>query len=373
MTPPTISYLSKIYFMNGAIGLLPDLLNDLTISRPLIVTDTGVLEAGHVDRLHLQRSMVFDRVLANPTEANANDAVNVFRGEKCDGIVALGGGSSIDCAKAVALLVTHPPPLEQYAFLDGGFDRIGPEQPPVVAIPTTAGTGAEVGRAALINLASGTKKALLSPHLIPNAVICDPQLTLSLPAVLTAATGMDAVAHCVESYCSPTLNPIADAIALDALARACEHIEAAVQQGSDLSARSEMMMAALAAGMTFQKGLGAVHSLSHALGTLQEKRPHHGTLNAVLLPHVLAFNQPSCTAKLQQLAKLTGADSVEQLPMFFAELTQRIGLPSQLRDLNLTTDETDSLAAAAFGDHCTQTNPHPLTVSDCKQLFRAAW
>ncbi len=198
----------------------------------------------------------------------------------------------------MALLATHPGPLANYAAILGGVPKITAATAPVVAIPTTAGTGSEVGRAALITLSDGRKLGFISPHLIPKAAICDPELTLGLPPRLTAATGMDAVTHCVETYLSPRFNPPAEAIALDGLARAVGSIERAVADGTDRTARQELMMAALEGGLTFQKGLGAVHALSHPLGGLKEPSLHHGTLNAVLLPAVLRFNEPHAAGQV---------------------------------------------------------------------------
>ncbi len=194
-------------------------------------------------------------------------------------------------AKAVALLVAHPPPLAQYAMVEGGVARITPAVAPLIAIPTTAGTGSEVGRGGLITLADGRKLGLVSPHLIPKVAICDPELTLGLPPLLTAATGMDALAHCLETFLSPRVNPPAEAIALDGLGRAARHIERAVSDGADREARWQMMTASMEGAMAFQKGLGAVHAMSHPMGALREPSLHHGTLNAVVLPAVLRFNE----------------------------------------------------------------------------------
>ncbi len=373
MRPPTIAYLSNIYFEMGAVDLLPELLDDLGVSRPLIVTDEGILAAGLTSRLRLKESAVFAEVDANPTEANVMAGANCYREYGCDGIVAIGGGSPLDCGKCVALMTTHAPPLAEYAFVRGGLSKITADKPPLIAIPTTAGTGSEVGRAALITFGTGLKLGLLSPHLISDAVICDPQLTVGLPPLLTVATAMDAVSHCVETYCSPRFNPVADAIALDGLRRAMANVHQVVADGSDLDARSEMMISALQGGMTFQKGLGLIHSLSHPLGSLEHKRLHHGTLNAVFLPYVLRYNMEACADRMDNLARTVGAEERQKLPDFFTALSKKIGLPTQLREMGVEPAELELLAEAAASDHCSATNPRPVTVEACQQLYKDAY
>jgi alcohol dehydrogenase class IV len=370
---PTLTYLTDVYFEPGAARRLPELLASRGIRRPLVVTDRGLVALGLVHRLGLGGEPVFAAVDPNPTEENVLEGVEYYRAHERDGLVALGGGSPIDCAKAIAILTTHPPPLEDYAFLRGGLPRITARKPPLIAVPTTAGTGSEVGRGALITFRSGRKLALISPRLIPEAAVCDPELTLGLPPLLTAATGMDAISHCVETFLSPRWNPVAEAIALDGLARAARWLQRAVEASSSLEARSEMLLAALEGGLTFQKGLGAVHSLSHALGSLQRRQLHHGTLNAILLPHVLRFNEPLCREKLERLAVAAGASSGDGLAEFFEQLTAAIGLPPRLRDLGVPWEEVEALCPAAREDHSTATNPRPLSLEDCRDLFRAAY
>ncbi len=277
----------------------------------------------------------------------------------------------MDLAKVVGLLVGHELPLEQYAIVRGGVPRITASIPPVVAIPTTAGSGSEVGRAALVRVESGEKLGFLSPHLIPKAAVCDPELTVSLPTGLTAATGMDAISHCVETFLSPRINPVADAIALDALARGVANVEVATRDGANLAARSDMMWCSLEAGLTFQKGLGAVHSLSHPLGGLADRQLHHGTLNAIFLPHVLRFNAEACREKFARMEELLHVGSGE-LPRVFAELSERLGLPAILSAMGVTTEDLAGLAEKAAADHCSPTNPRPLNVEDCRGLYAAA-
>lgn len=373
MKPPTIQYLSDIYFEPEALTILPKLLQRFAILNPLVVTDRGLTSSGIVERLGIVAPTVFDQIETNPSEASAILGLGMFSKNRCDGIVAVGGGSPIDCAKCIGLLVHHPQPLSQYAFLNGGLPRITGKKPPLIAIPTTAGTGSEVGRAALITMNEGRKMAFLSPKLIPDAVICDPILTLGLPKALTAGTGMDAVSHCIETFYSPRFNPVADAIALDGLVRAYSNIREAVHDGSNLAARSEMMMAALQGGLTFQKGLGLVHSLSHPLGGLQGKRLHHGTLNAIFLPHVLRFNMEACPVKMDHMARAVGASTRSDLPALFESLTAEIGLPTRLRDLDVPREELARLPDFALQDHCSLTNPSPVTLEACKQLYEDAF
>jgi len=373
MKPPTITYLTDIYFELGALGALPDLLQKCSVKRPLVVTDKGLTTMGFTLSLAVSIGAVFDEIETNPTEASVLSGLAMYRENQCDGLVALGGGSVMDCAKCIALLVHHPQPLREYAFLNGGLPKITDRKPPVIAIPTTAGTGSEVGRAALITMSTGRKMAFLSPRLIPTAVICDPTLTLNLPMGLTAGTGMDAITHCVETFCSPRFNPVADAIALDGLKRGYSNIQAAVSDGSDIGVRSEMMMAALQGGLSFQKGLGMVHSLSHPLGGLTAKRPHHGTLNAIFLPHVLRFNMDACREQLDAIARSLGVDSRTQLPEVFESLNTSLAIPTRLRDLNLAMRELDGMAELAIQDHCSITNPRKMTLGDCQRLYEAAF
>jgi alcohol dehydrogenase class IV len=373
MKPPTISYLTDVWFEPGASQALPAILEQHGISRPLVVTDPGVVEAGIIGKLGVGSFPVFDDIETNPTETSVTAGIDAYRGSGCDGVLAVGGGSPMDCGKCIALLATHPPPLDQYAFLNGGLSKITANKPPVICVPTTAGTGSEVGRAALITMRSGEKLAIISPKLIPSAAICDPTLTLDLPPKLTAATGMDAISHCVETFCSPRINPVADAIALDGLQRAYQNILEATKNGSNLDARSEMMMAALQGGMTFQKGLGAIHSLSHALASHPKKRLHHGMLNAIFLPHVLRFNFDACPEKMARMAKAIGVGAGQELPRAFEHLMAALNLPLKLRELGVLIDDLIVLAPAASRDHSSATNPKPLSVNDCKLLIEAAY
>ena len=373
-----ITYLTSVRFDFGALSGVGQDLADLAIARPMIVGDPGVVALGLVERLHqaapsLRGAVLFDEVPSNPTEAAVETAVAIYQARGCDGLVAIGGGSPIDLAKAVALRATHPGPLSTYAAILGGVARITPAVAPVIAIPTTSGTGSEVGRAALVTLSDGRKLGFISPHLIPRQAICDPVLTLGLPPRLTAATGMDALTHCIETYLSPRDNPPAEAIALDGLARAAANILRATGNGTDREARREMMMAALEGGLTFQKGLGAVHSLSHALGALKAPSLHHGTLNAVLLPAVLRFNEPAARAKFEALRRALGLQAGADLARHVEDLNARLGLPKGLGDMGVPREVVADVAEAALADHSTATNPRPVAVADFRRLLEEAW
>ncbi|MFN3686779.1 iron-containing alcohol dehydrogenase [Salinarimonas sp.] len=374
-----ITYLTTIRFASGAVAELPADLTELGLRRPLVVTDAGVVRAGLVARALAPLGAAghglprFEGTPTNPTEQALAAALALYRDEGCDGVIAIGGGSPIDLAKGVALMATHAGELSDYAAILGGVARITSAVAPVIAVPTTAGTGSEVGRAALVTLADGRKLGFISPHLIPKRAICDPDLTLGLPPMLTAATGMDAITHCVETYLSPRFNPVAEAIALDGLARAVAHLERAVADGSDAAARAEMLMAALEGGLTFQKGLGAVHALSHPLGGLADVSLHHGTLNAVLLPHVLAFNAGHVGGKYDTIRARLGLAPGADLPAFFADLARRLGLPRGLSEMGLPRDRLDAMAHAATQDHSGATNPRPASAGDYRRLLEAAY
>ncbi|MAG97586.1 MAG: iron-containing alcohol dehydrogenase [Alphaproteobacteria bacterium] len=372
-----INYLTRIQFDFGALGMLAEELKELNVTRPLVVTDEGIVAAGVLDKVREKLpsaiwSAVFDQTPANPTEAAVKQALEVYQNQECDGIVAVGGGSPIDLAKGVALLATHPEPLSQYAFILGGAPRITVPSAPLAAVPTTAGTGSEVGRAALLTLDDGRKLGFIGPHIIPDVAICDPELTLGLPPYLTAATGMDALTHCIEVFLSPRINPPADAIALDGAGRAMRNIERATTEGSDRDARWQMMMASLQGGMGFQKGLGAVHAMSHPLGGLAEPVLHHGTLNAVILPAVLRFNADSCDDKYQRLAAAMNLSPETDLASTIEDLNRRLGLPASLREIGVSDDVVPGMVEGALADHSNATNPRPTSTEDYQALFAAA-
>lgn len=373
-----INYLTTIKFGFGEIAGIEADLASYGIKKPLIVADKGVVAVGLVAGVQKQAATlasapIFDATPTNPTEAAVLEALALYKQNGCDGLVAIGGGSPIDLAKGVALLASHDGPLETYAAILGGIPKVSASVAPVIAVPTTSGTGSEVGRAALITLNDGRKLGFISPYLIPKLAICDPELTLGLPGWLTAATGMDAITHCIETYLSPRENPPAEAIALDGLKRAVAHIERATKDGSDREARKEMMMAALQGGLTFQKGLGAVHALSHPLGGLKEVSLHHGTLNAVLLPAVLRFNEPESKAKYAEIRKALGLAADADLAAWIAGLTERLGMPKNLTEMGVPRSVVAAISEAAVKDHSTASNPRAANAADYAAMLEASF
>jgi 4-hydroxybutyrate dehydrogenase len=372
----TIGYLTTTLFDFGAIKSLKNEVDILGMKRPLLVTDAGVEAAGIAAKVLAQLDglavTVFAKTPPNPTEEAVLDGVAAYRAGNCDGVIALGGGSPIDLAKGVALAATHSEPLENYAAIRNGVGKITAGVAPVIAIPTTAGTGSEVGRGALINLSNGSKLALISPYLIPKRAICDPELTIGLPPVLTAATGIDALTHCIETYLSPLVNPPAEAIALDGAYRAWHFIKRATENGADREARWEMMMAALEGGMTFQKGLGAVHSLSHAAGALRQPTLHHGMLNGVFLPHILRFNAESVGKKYDKLRDVFGLDAKADLAAAVSYLIKSLGLPLTLGQMGFEEKHIAETVKRALADHSNATTPRKATAEEFEGLLRAA-
>jgi 4-hydroxybutyrate dehydrogenase len=372
----TISYLTTIEFDFGAAGRAAEIAASLGIRRPLLVTDPGLAAGPVLARVQAVLAglvpVLYDATPQNPDEDAVLAAATLYRAEGCDGVIAVGGGSPIDLAKGVALLATHDGPLEQYAVIVGGLPKITARMAPVIAIPTTAGTGSEVGRAALITLRDGRKLGFISPHMIPKVALCDPELTLGLPAKLTAATGMDALTHCIETFLSPRVNPPADAIGLDGAARAARWIRTAFEDGGHREARWHMMMASLQGGLTFQKGLGAVHSMSHPLGGLKTPLLHHGTLNAVVLPAVLRFNRSHAAAKMAALERALEVPAGQDLAGYIESLNAALGLPPSLRAMGVADAMIPAMVEGALKDHSTATNPRPVSRADFVELFRQA-
>lgn len=370
-----INYLTSINFGPGALASLAASMQELGITRPLVVSDNGIKATGILDHPSLGLVATAPRFLdvpTNPTESAVKAALSVYRDNGCDGIVAIGGGSPIDLAKGVALLATHEGDLEQYAAILGGIPKITSAVAPVIAVPTTAGTGSEVGRAALITLDDGRKLGFISGYLIPRRAICDPELTLGLPPFLTAATGLDALSHCIETYLSPRFNPPADAIAVDGFRRIWQALPKAFADGSDIDARTEMMMGALQGGLTFQKGLGAVHALSHALGGLKELKLHHGTLNAILMPPVVRVNRddPVAADKIARLEREVGLEAGGLADALDA-LNVNLGIPAKLSTLGVTREVFDWTCERALADHSHQTNPKQLTHGDYASILES--
>ena len=378
-----ILYLTQIDIDFGAIAGLPAECARTGMRKPLVVTDAGVRAAGVLGQaltaLGDLPHAVFDQTPSNPTEAAVRAAVAVFKAEGCDGLIAVGGGSSIDLAKGVAIAATHPGPLKTYATIEGGSPKITEAVVPLIAVPTTAGTGSEVARGAIVIVDDGRKLGFHSWHLMPKAAILDPALTLGLPAGLTAATGMDAIAHCLETFMAPAVNPPADGIALDGLGRAWAHIERATRNGQDRDARWAMMSASMQGAMAFQKGLGCVHSLSHSLGGVNP-RLHHGTLNAMFLPAVIRFNAGAESIqnehRLQRMAHAVGIGGCDSQGTELAEavrdLNARLGLPTGLAAMGVTPDVFDAVIDGAMADHCHKTNPRIATRDEYREMLHAS-
>ena len=374
MQSPTISYLTKVQFGAGALADLAEVMANVGITRPLVVTDQPLVELGFVPRLGLREPIVFADIQSNPTESSVLAGLEVYRERGCDGFIALGGGSPIDAAKAMAILATHDIQLEDAAYIRGGLDRITSEMPPLVAIPTTAGTGTEVGRGSLVTMASGQKLAIISPHIIPNWSIVDPELTLNLPPTLTAATGMDALSHCIETAISRVFNPVAEGIALDGLKRGWDNLKIAFENPFDIAARSEMMMCAMQGALSFQKGLGLVHSISHPLGALQQRALHHGTLNSVLMPHVLRFNEPACRLALGKIGELLGiSGGVGGIAQALTTYSDSMDLPLSLSAMGVEDEDLVGIEPLAVADHCSLTNPRDVTEEAVAEVLKSAF
>jgi 4-hydroxybutyrate dehydrogenase len=372
-----INYITQVQFDFGALALLQQECDRIGIRKPLVVTDMGIRNAGILDKVLAQLKLagsvaVFDQTPPNPNETAVRAAVSLFREGACDGIIAVGGGSSIDLAKGVAVCGTHEGPLKSFALIEGGLSNITAATAPVIAIPTTAGTGSEVGRGAILILDDGRKVGVLSPYLVPRLAICDPELTLNLPALMTAATGMDAIAHCMETLMAPAFNPPADGIALDGLWRAWAHIERATKEPHDRDARLNMMSASMQGAMAFQKGLGCVHSLSHSLGGINP-RLHHGTLNAIFLPAIIAFNQEAESVikdnKLARMAQAMGLASSAEIGPAIKDMSRRLGLPSGLAALGVTAEMFPRIITGALADHSHKTNPRVASEEDYARML----
>jgi 4-hydroxybutyrate dehydrogenase len=378
----TLTYSNTCFFDFGAIKRLPKALKSLNVTRPVVVTDKGLVAAGLAGQVAeiltdggLPPAAVFDDTPANPTEAAVTASVGLVNESGSDGIVALGGGSSIDLGKATALMAKGTKPLVDHAGIVRG--KALPTLP-LIAVPTTAGTGSEVSNGFIIIVEDGRKLTFVSDVFTPDIAICDPELTLGLPAGLTAATGMDAVTHCIEAVLSPAVNPPAEAIGLDGLSRTigAGHLINAVADGDDRKARWQMMMASTEGAYAFVKGLGAVHAMSHACGALPGLSLHHGMLNAVLLPPVLNFNAAAAPDKMARIAAAMGlgegknaSATADAVAKAIIGLNRRFGLPADLAEMGVNDHHLPRLIRDATADMASITNPRPVSESDYEALF----
>ena len=385
MSPSIFSFPNKIIFGVGTINTLTEELSAFSPEKVLLVTDKGIRRVGLADevtqRLEAARISyaIYDGVHGNPVESDVFDGAEVFQTEGCDFVIGMGGGSPLDVAKLICLKATHPLSLAEYEVLNGGPEKISSDVPSMLAIPTAAGTGSEVGRGAVVTIKSLGRKALVfSPYLLPKVAIVDPALTVGLPKALTAATGMDAFTHNLESYLSTVYHPICDGIALAGVKLVAKHLRRAVDNGSDLEARGAMMMAAMMGAIAFQKELGVTHSLAHPLSAIADL--HHGLANAILLPYTMAFNKVAATDQLRDIAAAFGVNTYALSPEEAAQaavdqvtqLCKDIGIPSRLREADVTAEMIPDLAQQAIADQCHLTNPRSCTEEDMINLYRQA-
>ena len=373
-----ITLVNQCHIEHGVIDMLSDTLKQLGVKRPLICTDKGLVSVGIVDTIRSRipndvTVTIYDGTPENPTEPAVKDAVRMYRENDCDGIIAVGGGSSMDLSKGAALLLTHSEPLVEYNAAAGGVTKIGPVAP-IIAIPTTSGTGSEVSGSAVIKTEDGRKLVFRSPNLKPDVSLCDPDLTLGLPPLLTAATGMDAVTHLMEAVMSPVENPPAEAIGLDGLWRAVSkgNLLRVVDNPEDREARKQMMIDATEGALAFTKGLGAVHAMSHAAGRIDHLNLHHGTLNAVCLPACLRYNDDVLGEKRSRMKQFMGVPEGQSLDKMIEQLNAKFGLPANLSEMGITEDMVPGMIEHALVDPTTTTNAKPVDAEGYKSLYKDA-
>ncbi len=382
MASPTANwnYPTAIRFGAGRIAELGAACKAAGISRPLFVTDPGLaplpIARAALDALAAEglEAAVFSEVKPNPTDANVAAGIEAMRAGDHDGVIAFGGGSALDCGKVVAFMKGQTRPMWDFEDIGDWWTRADPEGiAPVVAVPTTAGTGSEVGRAGVItNLADHVKKVIFHPRMMPAQVICDPALTVGLPPALTAGTGMDALAHCLEAYCAPSYHPMAEGIAVEGIRLVQENLPHAYRDGSDIEARANMLSAAAMGATAFQKGLGAIHALSHPVGALYDT--HHGLTNAVFMPYVLDFNRELIWDKADRLAGWLGLEGgFEALLDFVLRLRRDIGIPHTLDRIGVDDGRFDEMAEMAVRDPTVGGNPRRLDVADARELYERAY
>ncbi|TYR29367.1 iron-containing alcohol dehydrogenase [Mesorhizobium microcysteis] len=373
-----ISYVTKIHFAENVLeDALEGELELLGITRPLVVSDNGERRRGVLERLvhgmpRWVDATLYETSACRATEEACSEAAALYAEAGADGLIGFGGAAAINLAKAIGLRVSHGGPLRHYAGMEGGRPRIRDVNPPVIAIPTIAGSCSETVGVAVVSLADGPNVSLVSPYLTPRVVICDPTLTLDLPATQTAGAGMDALTHCMETYIATAYNPPADGIARDGLRRAIGHLERAVADGNDLAARREMMAAALNGALASQKGLGGVHAMSHALGGVVAGGLDHGAVNAVLLPYVLAFNAPAVASRYEEIKREFSLPAGVDLADAISRLRERIALPASLREMGVARGDLEQAATLAASDYANRTNPRHADADDYFTLLEAA-
>ncbi len=374
------SYPTAIRFGVGRIRELPDACKALGMKRPLLVTDPGLAAMPRVHEALATNekaglpSAIFSKVRSNPVLANVDAGVQAFRAGRHDGVIAFGGGSALDCAKSIAFMIPQTRPIWDFEDVDDWWTRatvIGIA--PIVAIPTTAGTGSEVGRAAVVtDERTHVKKIIFHPKMLPGIVIADPELLVGLPPPVTAATGMDALAHNLEAYCAPFHHPIADGIALEGMRLAKEWLPLAVKDGHNLTARAYTLCAAHMGAAAFQKGLGAIHSLSHPLGAVLDT--HHGLTNGVVMPYVLAFNRSAISEKMARVARYLGLEkpSFDGVLEWVLALRKEIGIPHTVRELGMREEHLDRFSEMAAVDPTAAGNPIPIGVPELRRMYENA-
>ena len=381
----TWNFPTTIWFGTGKISMLARACQELGIQRPLLVTDPGlaglpmIADAIAVNAESGITTAVFSEIKPNPIGRNIADGVAALRNADCDGVIAFGGGSSLDAGKSIALMAAQPADgISLWNFEDGRKDWQRAEHPlPVIAVPTTAGTGSETGRSTVVlNEDTGVKIIITHPQMMPRIVIADPELTLGLPRDVTAATGMDALAHCLEAYCSPFHNPMCDGVAIEGMRLIKEFLPAAVADGGDIVARSQMLAAASMGSTAFQKGLGAIHAMSHPIGAVYDT--HHGLTNAVVMPYVLTHNRPAIEDKLTRLAAYLGLSEntgggFQAVLNWTLALRRQFEMPHTLAELGVETGDLDRLAEMAAADPTAGANPVPLDVPKLRQMFEDAF
>lgn len=366
----TFSFPTPILFGPGAIDRLPEECAKRGMNKPLLVTDAGFAKTAAFARVAalIPHAPVFTGISPNPTEQNVLDGTAFYKAQGCDSVIGIGGGSPLDGAKAIRLKATHDLDLAEYDDNIDGWKHVTANVPPFIAIATTAGTGSEVGRSTVITIkATNRKTVIFSPHLIPSIAINDPELTIDLPAHITAGTGMDALTHNVEAYIAKGFHPLCDAIALGGVKIANEHLPRVMANPKDVESRGYMLLSSMMGAIAFQKGLGATHSLAHPLSS--EFGMHHGTANAVLLPVVLEWNRASVPERMKDLAHALGGDPVARVK----ELNIICGIHPRLRDYGIREDSLEMLAGKAIEDGCHLSNPRPCTKQDLLELYKLGW